>query len=249
MFGLFKPALPVSDEDRAWVDHSFVRLGVLLGAERMLKARVFLPTPQDFPDRYDGSDDALKAMFARVAHGLQVDPEGVVVDMFDDATETTRSLVPFGSSAGAGPGGLYLHAPTEKAHIAVRRSQLKDPLSLVAVLAHELCHVILLRPGLIERDAADMEPLNDLATVFLGFGVFNANAAFQFRQFTETGRQGWSTSRLGYLSEEVFAYALARFAFERAETKPAWTKHLSGNIAPHFRKSLTWLQANAQTPG
>jgi hypothetical protein len=52
-------------------------------------------------------------------------------------------------------------------------------MALVATLAHELGHVILLRPGLVKANEADMEPLNDLLTVFLGFGVFNANSVFQ----------------------------------------------------------------------
>jgi len=41
-------------------------------------------------------------------------------------------------------------------------------MTLVAVLAHELGHVILLRPGLVDREEANMEPLNDLLTVFPG---------------------------------------------------------------------------------
>jgi hypothetical protein len=56
---------------------------------------------------------------------------------------------------------------------------------LVATLAHELGHIILLRPGLIKRTKEDMEPLNDLLTIFLGFGIFTANAAFRFEQHGE----------------------------------------------------------------
>jgi predicted Zn-dependent protease len=57
---------------------------------------------------------------------------------------------------------------------------MKDPMTLVAVIAHELGHVILLRRELVDREEADMEPVNDLLTVFLGFGIFTANAAFRF---------------------------------------------------------------------
>jgi hypothetical protein len=114
----------------------------------------------------------------------------------------------------------------------------------VATLAHELGHVILLRPGLVDRDEEDMEPLNDLLTVYLGFGVFNANAVFQFRQYTNNETQGWSVRRLGYLSEQLFGYALARFAFERKERKPDWAKHLTTNISTYFKRSSEWLEAN-----
>jgi len=54
-----------------------------------------------------------------------------------------------------------------------------------------------------------MEPLTDLLTVFLGFGVFTANAAFRIEQHQDGRSQGWSARRQGYLSEEEFGYALA----------------------------------------
>ena len=56
-----------------------------------------------------------------------------------------------------------------------------------------------------------MEPMNDLLTVFLGFGIFTANSAFHFKQYTTDRAQGWSAGRSGYL-------------FERREAKPAWRK-------------------------
>lgn len=244
MFGLFKTTLPIADGQRRWVDDSFIRLGSLLGAHRMLNARVYLPTAEYFPDRFDRSEAALNAMFLRVAEGMQVDPETIDLELFSETDDITRSLVPFGSSNTNGAGGLYYHDPAEKTRIAINSSKLADPLALVATLAHELGHVILLRPELVGREEKDMEPLNDLLTVFLGFGVFNANAAFQFRQYTNNDSQGWSTQRLGYLSEELFGYGLARFAFERNEAKPEWAKYLSTNISSYFKRSLAWLQAN-----
>ena len=116
-------------------------------------------------------------------------------------------------------------------------------MALVGTLAHELGHVILLRPELVGRDEPDMEPLNDLLTVFLGFGIFSANSAFRFEQHTDNYSQGWSTRRLGYLSEELFGYALARFTLERGEAKPEWRSFLSTNVAVYMKRSLAWLEA------
>jgi hypothetical protein len=244
MFGLGRSKLPVTDEERLWIDKSFLRLADLLGARRMRDAVVMLPTPEHFPDRYDGSEEALEAIFRRVAERMQVDPGTIALDIFDDARQTTRSLVPFWSGESSGAGGLYGHDGVSRTVVAINSSYLEDPMALVATLAHELGHVILLRPGLVGRDEPDMEPLNDLLTVFLGFGVFNANAVFQFRQFNSYDRQGWSTRRLGYLSEQQFGYALARFAEERGESKPEWSKYLSTNVASYYRQSIGWLRAN-----
>lgn len=209
----------------------------------MFDAVVILPTPEYFPDRYDGSEAALQSLFGRVATAMQVNPADIDVTMFSSGYEITRELVPFYSGSHSGAGGLYFHDVTKRPHISVNEVQLKDPTSLVAVLAHEIGHVILLRPGLVSHDEADMEPLNDLLMIFLGLGVFTANSAFQFQQFANNQTQGWSTNRLGYLSEEFLGYALARFAFERGETKPGWVSFLSGNIAPYFKHSAAWLAA------
>ena len=48
--------------------------------------------------------------------------------------------------------------------------------------------------------------------------------------------------RLGYLPEEIYGYALARFAHERGERDPKWAKHLSTNVRTYFKKSAAWLE-------
>jgi hypothetical protein len=247
MFGLSKPKLPIDDSQRLWVDASFLKLSGLLGPKRMLEAHVMLPTPEHFPDPYDRSEAALEAIFRRVAYAMQVEPDSIELSLFIDTSETTKSLAPYASGNTNGAGGLYSHNPEEKTQILVNSSQLTNPVALVATLAHELGHVILLRPGLVDRQADDMEPLNDLLTVFLGFGVFSANASFQFHQYTNNETQGWSVRRLGYLSEELFGYSLARFAFERGEENPQWASYLATNISAYFKRSLAWLRKNGSS--
>jgi SprT-like family len=150
---------------------------------------------------------------------------------------------PFRRARISGAAGLYHHDPTKRSHISIDQALLKEPEKLVAVLCHELGHIILLHPGLVPHEDQDMEPLNDLLTVFLGFGVFTANSAFRFKQYSDYSTQGWSASRLGYLSEQLFGYALARFAYEREEKKPAWARFLATNVAGYLRRSSAWLVA------
>jgi hypothetical protein len=244
MFGLTKPKLPVTDEQKQWIDSSFLRLAGLLGPNRLLEATVVLPTPEYFPDPYDRSEAALQSMFERVAAYMRLNPTEIDVNLFASADKVTLDLAPFAYGKTSGAAGLYHHDLAERPHISINESKLKDPMALVAVLAHELGHIILLRPGLVARDAADMEPLNDLLTVFLGFGIFTANSAFRFEQHQDYSRQGWSANRTGYLSEEQLGYALARFALERGEQKPAWRSFLSTNVAAYLKRSVAWLAEN-----
>ena len=246
MFGINRPKLPITLEQKEWADSSFVRLAALLGVRRFLQATVVLPTPDHFPDVYDRSAAALERVFFRVASAMQVNPNDIDVTVFSHEHDRVRGVLPFFSGSTSGAGGLYHHDPCNRPHISVNEEELRDPMALVAVLAHEVGHIILLRPGLVAREEADMEPLNDLLTVFLGFGIFTANAAFRFEQFTDNQSQGWATRRLGYLSEELLGYALARFAFERGEVKPKWSSFLATNVATYMKRSAAWLVANRQ---
>ncbi len=253
----FSPKLPVSDEDRKWVDEGFRRLEKLLGRRRMLEAKVVLPTAEDFPDPYDGTPAAAEMLFCRVCAYMRVKRSSVELEVFSDETEHLREILPYWRGDGVKrPAGLYVDhskdASVEDAQseekcmvVAVRSTHLKDPLSLVATVAHELGHVILLGGRLLDPKTPDHEPMSDLLTVFLGLGIFTANSSGRFTQYQEDRRQGWSMRRLGYLSEEVYGYALARFAAERGEQKAEWVKHLSTNVRAYFKQSLTWLAKNS----
>jgi hypothetical protein len=243
MFGL-KTKLPVTEDERAWVDEGFRRLGHMLGEGRMLHATVVLPSDEFFSDPFEKSAAGLDRIFRRVCGYMQVDPSELDVEMIPDHSELFEDLPEF-SRHSNDPAGLHFgKTHRERALIAIKQDQLKDPLCLVATIAHELCHVILLDEDRMSRATPDLEPMTDLATVFLGMGIFTANAAQRFVQFQDNRRQGWSMSRLGYLPEEVYGYALARFAELRGETPANWAGYLNTNVGTYFRQSTAWLRKN-----
>jgi hypothetical protein len=251
MFG-FPPKLPVTEDDRLWVDEGFRRLEKLLGGRRMLEAKIVLPTAEDFPDPYDKTPAAAEKLLRRVCAYMKVDRQSIDFEVFADEKEELRKLLPeWHDSHGTHAAGLYTHdegAPEGREHsammVSIRSTQLGDPMRLVATIAHELGHVILLGSRLIDPRTPEHEPLTDLLTVFLGLGIFTANSAARFKQFQDERRQGWSMNRLGYLPEEVYGYALAKFALERGEMKPSWTRHLTTNVRSYFNRSLAWLKKN-----
>ena len=245
MFGL-RPKLPVSDDERRWVDEGFARLSRMIGRRRMLEAHVVLPDAEHFPDRYDKSESAAERMFYRICDYMQVDRRGIELEVFPDETAELSKLLPYWEGSHEGCAGLYVHAEggDKMMVVALKQSQVEDPLALVATLAHELGHVILLGGGLMDHTVKDMEPMTDLLTVFLGFGIFNASCSARFRQWQDERKQGWSMQRLGYLREEVYGYALARFARERGEQQPKWATYLSTNVRSYFKKAAEWLEKN-----
>lgn len=245
MFGL-TPKSPVSAEAGAWIEDSIRRFVGLYGRERLQALPVVLPTEDFFPDDFRDTEQSAGETLRRVCGFLRVDPGRLVLEVFDDTeaelTEKLKASLPHWHGSSSGAAGTYSEdVETSTFQIKIKRSLLKEPMRLIATLAHELCHVLLLGGQHIEREAPDMEPLTDLLTVFLGMGIFTANSAAQFTQHDDGTKHGWSFRRLGYLSEPMFGYALAVFASERGEAKPAWAKSLSVNSRGYFQRSQKFL--------
>lgn len=238
MFGT--PKCPVSDEARAWLEGGLERLVALFGEDVLRGAPVVLATRDFFPDEWNSPEEAVELLLRRVCALLNIPRERVELEI-----EWAIEAIPahFGIRPPEGDYvGLYITEPdTGRERVVVKLYRGADPVSIVAVLAHELCHVLLLGDGKIGREVEDGEPLTDLLCVFLGFGVVCANAVFRFSQFSEGGGHGWTMRRQGYLSEAELAYALALWTRRRGEPKPVWAKHLSGNARAYFDRSLRFL--------
>lgn len=119
----------------------------------------------------------------------------------------------------------------------------KDPMVLVAVLAHELAHLLLATlPDALPGGRDANERMTDLATVAMGFGLFGSNCAFGFERFHGPVSQGWSWSRLGYLEEREWAFALAvQFELTGREAA-AVRRYLKPHLFTDFRTALGSLR-------
>ena len=238
--GWFSPQCPVSGEDRLWLERAGAWLLKQLDIN-IDNVIVVLPTPEFFPDIYRGEEEDVNNLLKRVCSYMKVDPDRLLVELFSDNDEELRDHLPSFESARNGAAGQYQE---DGGRIKIRLSaeHLSDPMSLVAIIAHELGHVLLLSDKKIGRDRKDHEYLTDLLTVQMGLGIFTANSAFRFKQWRGGFKQGWKAQRLGYLSEPMFGYALSLFAWTRKEDKPHWAKYLDTNVKHHFKSGLGYLQ-------
>jgi hypothetical protein len=216
------------------------------GGDALRNAVVVLPTDEFFPDQFSEDEGAVRALVDRVCVYMGVAPERVELEFFTDQNKELGINLPFNESSFNGAAGHY-RKRRDKFLINIESSQLTDPMFLVATSAHELGHVRLLGEGRVSADFEDHEPLTDLLTVFLGLGVFTGNSVYSFKQWTDAFSQGWQTERRGYLTEEMFGYALALFAWVRGEQRPAWSKYLQGNVGAYFKNGQRYLEKTADT--
>jgi hypothetical protein len=83
--------------------------------------------------------------------------------------------------------------------------------------------------------------LGDLAAVYVGAGVFVANASIQERN--------WSTAHeSGHMTLAMYGHALALFAEDRGEEKPAWANHLRPDVRKEFVASRRYLKSRTEPP-
>jgi hypothetical protein len=231
------PKCPVDADDKAWLEESMEWLLEEFGADTFRAITVVLPTDEFFPDSYSAEEDDVWSLLERVCGYMQVDPKLIELKFFDaphDELHRKVNWLEWSSDAASG----HYQKHRNKFVVSLAGSQLEDPMSLVSTIAHELGHVRLLGEARISPGFEDHEPLTDLLTVFFGFGIFSANTSFSFRQ-SDTG---WLTGRQGYLTEEMFGYALALFALMRGERNPAWSKYLDGSVKTYFKDAHRYLE-------
>jgi hypothetical protein len=233
-------ACPVRPVEREWVDNSLDWLLAEFGDER-LRGTVVLPTDEFFPGTYRGSRDDVERVLRRLCVQMGIRRDRVELEHFenDDASELSAYVPLYSQSSGAAG---HHRLREGRSVIGIRDDQAAAPMALVATIAHELGHVLLIGDSRLSADREDHEPLTDLLTVFFGLGIFGANAAFEFSRDDGYSR----TSRLGYLTEPMFGYALARYAWLRGERDPAWAGHLDTNPRAFLKRGLRFLAAAAR---
>ena len=240
---LFHPKCPVPPREQAWIEKMLLWCVDRFG-DPPLRRPVVEPTPDFFPGGYLGTQEDVLRTVDQVRGHLGIGAERFTVEIAaDDDLPGELESMPAAATRRAVVAGDYRQREG-RGLVRIDPAQAGNRMRLVAVAAHELCHELLLGGGGISgADGEDHEPLTDLVTVYTGFGVFTANAAFHF----ETLATGWRTSTLGYLTEAMFGYALGCYAWLRGETgtEPAWTRFLDTNPRGYMRQSVRYLASNS----
>lgn len=240
MFGISKPRCPLDADGRSWVDDRMHFLATQFGTDVLWKTPVIEPSPEFFPGKFEPTETYASDMMQRIAAYMGMAQHRLTLEVYDENRSrlVAPTIILQTEKDANSAAGMYWQGDGV---IGVEATTLRDPMKLAAVLAHELAHERLLGEGRLSATVKDHEPTTDLATVFFGMGIFGANCSVHFSQ-----GWGWRYGRMGYLSEEVWAYALALWASTRREIKPRWMKHLRLNLRKHMKASQAWLRQHEE---
>lgn len=203
--------------------------------------KVIIPSRDCFPDPVSSTITDLTPLFDRVSTYMRIDPDTIDLRFFSEDEPVNLGAGLTVMTEGPSAAGYYRDAEGRDI-VSIKIDEGASVDSYIATIAHELCHVYLIGQNHVEPKQDEHEPLTDLATVFFGLGVFNANTVVSGSQWSADGWMGWSVGTQGYLPEEVFGYAFSVYAWKRQESKPDWARYLRPNVRSVFRKGLKYLQ-------
>lgn len=206
------------------------------------------PDREHFPDKCQSERDVFEKTFQRVKKyaGMEFWPCDLVPQDQDQDPSMGEALLL--KNTESGPAGTFRYHYSGKGIVTYNPSLISEPQSIVSTYAHELGHYLTANCKEAPPGGWDYwEPATDMTAVFMGFGIFMANASFIFKQFTSAGNQGWSTQTLGYLSTRELINALAIFielmAIDSREALP----FLKPGLKRDFKKSLKYIKKYSPT--
>ncbi len=203
----------LSEEDLQFQIESYRWLLTHFGGDDFYKKAVLvLPTKEFFPAVVNSKDEAVRATFEQVKKyaGMSEWPCKLEAQEEDPTLVVAPTVVL--QNVESNPLGTFSANEKNEVVITYNPKLSSDPTQMVATFAHELSHYLTgSSPEPPPGGWDNWEFATDICAAFLGFGIFTANAAFNFQQYTNVDSHGWQTSGGGYLSEAEHSYALAIF--------------------------------------
>jgi hypothetical protein len=238
---------PISEKRRKWIDYVFLWFFHNFDKQKIINRKVLVPDFSDFPIKYSGDEISVWETLRIVATQMEVNTDDIQLEFYQEGITEISTGGAFGDrlflkneeAEKYSAGKYYGKQEDGKFHIMLEVKTFTEPENLVATLAHEIAHIKLLGENKIKENN---EPLTDLTTVIYGLGIFNANAAFQFKKDFSS----WGYNKQGYLSQMDWGYSLALYAFIKDDPNPSWLKFLTKNVRSDFKNSMNFINKNKQ---
>lgn len=213
------------------------------GDEFYKNTKLILPTQDFFPIRSPEHDSIALEVFEKVKEYAGMEKWPCTLEAQDEDPNLVVAPTVVLQGVEPNPLGTFQEGENNEIVITYNPSVLKNPTQMVATFAHELSHYLTGNaPEPPPGGEEFWEYATDICATFIGFGIFVANAAFTFTQYTNVDSQGWQVSRGGYLSEQEHSYALAIFLHLKGISPDLAYKHCDLNIKTYLKKAYKELE-------
>ena len=245
LFGKKKAKSPVTSDDALWIENNL--LWIHQRIVDITKQPTFLPKTPYFDRHFKGNERDAEYLLERIGDMFGIDSNNIRLGFFDEQTHDFGYGVSTMKEDSDGRAGTYLF-DDGRHEINIEVGQLKNTESLIATIAHEMSHYILI--GMHEigySDDTENEYLTDLLAIAYGFGIFIGNSSFYRKTWTSgDGYSGWQIGKQGYLPREVTGYAMALIEMYKRfpEQDPEIFSFMQKDFQRTFRKSLAYVNEN-----
>ncbi len=223
--------LPIDTDTREWIDARCSWILDQFGLDRILSSKVIAADAELLEGYRADNQDSVLALFRKICMTMDIEFKSI---RFDFMRNDKQEEFNYGA-------GLYRSLGNGMHAITIDWDLLESPIELIATLAHELCHVLLIGHQRITGEEDDHEPLTDLLTVFLGFGALSGNSVLRDESWHEGNASRWQIRRSGYLTMPMYGYALAIYATLRKESSQDWKPRLRLDVRNAFQQSMKYF--------
>lgn len=237
---------PLEIEEEDWIISCWEWLLQELGdRESLRRVPLVLPTGDFFPPTKETGHARAAHIFACTARLTGTESWPFVLTPQEASVNPVLGPMAVVQNVASDPAGTFALDAGTQIRITYNPELVSQPGQLIATFAHEIAHGLVLTAHRAPPGGEDFEEYAvDVTTVFLGFGIFGANNAFEFSQFHDagSGTQGWSYRRSGYLSESQWGFNLATFLYLRGETPETALRWLKPGPAAALKKALKYFE-------
>lgn len=239
------PKCPVGVLDKLMLDEEYSILIEELGEEFILDSSVYTDPKEITGMEFSGDEAYIQILFQKLGDIIDVDISLVEMGLFSEPADVVLdSGVIMVSEEGSEPASSkFTEYSDGSVEILINRGYLNNPGCLVASIAFELIRLKSKVKGFSEDDV-----YLEVALVFYGFGVFNANnSVIKMDTWSGDLRSGWNIKKgPSQLSPEAHGYLLALYSCYRGENNPDWADSLVHDVAKAFYVGVKYLKSNSE---
>lgn len=246
MWSPFRKKPLLTEEDRLFQVECFKWLLTHFGGDDFYKkAQLVLPTRDYFPSIVDSEASAAQSTLKQVMKYAGMEEWPVTLQAQEEDPDQRVAPTLTVQNVEQSPLGTFSMNEKNEATITYNPKITADPTQMVATFAHELAHYLTgTAPEPPPGGWENWEFATDIGATFLGFGIFQANAAFNFRQHASMDAIGWQASGGGYLTEVEHSYALAIFLRLKGVEPEMAFSHCDANVKGYLKRALDELDCS-----
>lgn len=234
-----KAKIPVIPQEKSFIETTWKSLSHHFGSAN--EHPVVYPSRLKVPDT--GDREAMgRLLFRFVCKHLDIDPETLELDMFfqGNAGVSPTALVHF---EGGNTLGSYQHKHRlmGKPIVHLNLEALKTVEMAVNVISVQVSRAKLIAESNISLDHEEHEYLAEIAAIYFGFGIFQANTSL-VKENWAIGEEGGSiVTRAGHLPRNMIGYTLGLQAYLQDSRNPDWLAETTREQRKFAENSLIYL--------